>query len=174
MRPTIRARNAVNLLLALGLVLAGGAVGFLATVVPNQPQEREITVRAYQYAYEPEVIRVNRGDTIRLRFIADDVVHGFYLEGHDLDVKIFPLEPQVELSRPSRPGVVEKVEEVVFVASREGKFRYRCSTTCGYMHPFMQGELIVAPNRLYSTSIGVGVGLLLGGLVLVARREGRA
>ena len=173
MSPTIRAR-AINVFLALGLVLAGGMAGFFATMVPIEPQEREITVRAYQYAYDPEVIRVNRGDTIRLRFIAEDVVHGFFLEGHDLDVKILPLEPQVELSRPSRPGVVEEVEEVVFVAGREGKYRYRCSTTCGYMHPFMQGEMIVAPNRLYSTSIGMGVGLLLGGLVLVGRKEGRA
>jgi heme/copper-type cytochrome/quinol oxidase subunit 2 len=150
---------------------ACGAVGFFATTESSEPQEQLITVRARQYAYDPEVIRVDRGDTVRLRLISEDVVHGFYLEGHDLDVRILPLEPEVELRRPSAPGKVEKVEEVVFAADTEGKFRYRCSRTCGYMHPFMQGELIVEPNRLLPTSMGLAVGLLLGALVVAAGRE---
>jgi heme/copper-type cytochrome/quinol oxidase subunit 2 len=117
------------------------------------------------------VLRVNKGDTLRLRFISEDVVHGFFLEGHDLDVKIFPLEPEFEVSRPSKPGSGERVQEVAITVEREGKFRYRCSHTCGYMHPFMQGEMIVAPNRLFPTSIGMGLGVLFGGLIVAARKR---
>lgn len=164
-------RRTFGRLMVLVVVIAGGAAGFLSASRTPEPQERTFTIRARQYAYEPAVIRVNRGDTVRLRLISNDVVHGFYLEGHDLDVRILPLEPVVELRRPSRPGEVEEVEEIVFTADREGKFRYRCSQTCGYMHPFMLGELVVAPNRLFPTSLGMALGLLLGGLVIVVRQE---
>jgi len=171
MMPQNRAHQVLDTVIVLATVLLGGVVGYVAAPKPPAPQERQITIRARQYAYEPEVLRVNKGDTLRLRFISEDVVHGFFLEGYDLDVKIFPLEPEFEVSRPSKPGSGERVQEVAITVEREGKFRYRCSHTCGYMHPFMQGEMIVAPNRLFPTSIGMGLGVLFGGLIVAARKR---
>ncbi len=154
-------------LLASLAVLACGAVGFALAPAGEAPRERTLSVVASRYAYDPPVIRVNRGDTLKLRLASEDVVHGFYLEGHDLDVKITPMRSQVEVRHPSRRDVVEHAEEVVFVANREGKFRFRCSETCGTVHPFMLGELIVGPNRLLPSSLGLVLGMLVGGLVLV-------
>ncbi len=150
------------------VVVACGLVGFGLTSSDQEPREWAITVVAEKYAYDPAVIRVNRGDTLRLRFASLDVVHGFYLEGHDLDVKVTPMKSSVEVRRPSEKGKSELAEEVVFVADREGKFRYRCSETCGAVHPFMLGELIVGPNRLLPVSLGLTLGILVGGLALAA------
>lgn len=149
-------------------VIGFGVLGFSLAGIDEPPRERSITVVAEKYAYSPGVIRVNRGDTVRLSFASLDVVHGFYLEGHDLDVKVTPMQSTVEVRHPSDRDRVERSEEVVFVASREGKFRYRCSETCGTVHPFMLGELIVGPNRLLPTSLGLTFGILVGGLALVA------
>lgn len=128
------------------------------------PVEREVLVTAGSYAFDPPVLRVRRGDRLRLRFAATDVVHGFYLEGYDLDVTISPLERQVSVQRDGAPA--EPAGEVVLVADRAGKFRYRCSQTCGAMHPFMVGELIVAPNRLFPTAAATSVAILLAVLGL--------
>ncbi|GMR24339.1 MAG: hypothetical protein BMS9Abin37_2870 [Acidobacteriota bacterium] len=153
----------------LSTMAVSGALGFFLAPAVSAPQERTITVVARKYAYEPAVIRVNRGDTVRLRFASSDMVHGFYLEGHDMNVKIHPMRSTVELFR-DHASEPEEVEEVVFTADREGKFRYRCSQTCGYLHPFMLGELIVAPNRLFPTGVGLAIGMLLGGFFIVRLR----
>ncbi len=166
-----RGRKYLRVFLFVAVVAGAGLVGLLTAGSPPGPQERVITIRASQYGYDPAVIRVNRGDTVRMRLVSMDVVHGFYLEGHDLNVAIIPMRSTVELRRPSRPGEVESVEEVVFTADREGKFRYRCSQTCGFLHPFMLGELIVAPNRLLPVSIGLAVGVLFGSLFVLPRKE---
>lgn len=149
-------------------------LGFFSASKSAPPQERVITVQARRYGYEPAVIRVNRGDTIRLRLISADVVHGFYLEGYDLDAAIVPMRSTFDVRHPSRPGPADSVKEVVFQATREGKFRYRCSQTCGFLHPFMLGEFIVGPNRLLPTGLGLALGCLLGGLAaaLLSRKEG--
>ena len=120
---------------------------------------------------EPPVIRARRGDTLRLRFASTDVVHGFYLEGHDLDVTIPPLSRRVLVARAGRS---ETSEEVVLVLERSGKFRFRCSKTCGAMHPFMQGELIVGPNHLFVGSSIASIALFVAGLAwaLVAPGQG--
>lgn len=161
-----RSRWSPPLVFLLTLLIMAGA-GYVLSSTSISPQEREITVRARKYAYEPEIISVNRGDTVRLRFVSEDVPHGFYLEGYDFNVSIFPMQKVVEFEKPYGSGDVQEVEEIVFVADKEGKFRYRCSRTCGFMHPFMLGEFVVGPNRLLAVGVGLTLGILLGGLAAV-------
>lgn len=149
-------------------LLVFGGIGVISAGGHSEPQEREITIRAFKYGYDPAIIRVNRGDKVKLTFVSEDVVHGFYLEGHNLNVTIIPLRSKVQLRRE---GSMADVGEVAFTAQREGKFRYRCSETCGFLHPFMLGEFIVSPNRLFPASLGLAVGILVGGLALGFLKE---
>ena len=168
-----RIRVPNGLLVAL-LLLLGGSAGFLSVYFHKAaPQERSFTITGHKYAYDPPIIHVNQGDRVRIRLVAKDVTHGFYLEGYDLDAKVRPENPTFWLRRPSRKADYQEVEEINFVANRTGKFRYRCSLTCGYMHPFMQGELIVRPNYLFPTSVGSLVGLAVGMLALFGGTNGR-
>lgn len=82
------------------------------------------------YAFEPGRLRVNRGDRVTVTLQSEDVVHGLYIDGYGIDIKAQPGQP-VQAS---------------FIADRLGKFKVRCSVTCGAMHPFMIGELVVGPN----------------------------
>src|SRR6266571_8077092 len=155
----------------VGLLLPlGGLVGFLSEHLRQAtPQEHSITITAHKYAYDPPILRVNRGDHVHIKLVAADVTHGFYLEGYDLDAKARPENPTFWLRRPSQGGDYEEVEGIDFIANRTGKLHYRCSITCGYMHPFMQGELIVSPNYLYPTSLGLSLGLAAAILVIFGR-----
>lgn len=156
-----------------GVVLGvSGLGGYLVSVPSSAPAERSFQVTARSFAYDPAVIRVNRGDRVTLRFASTDVAHGFYLEGYGLDVTVYPLRRKVDVARLGA-GEPERVQEVTFLADRPGKFRYRCSTACGAMHPFMVGELLVEPNWLWPVSAAVAGGLLIaGGLFVGARRKG--
>ena len=115
----------------------------------------QIDVSAKQFSYTPNRIRVNRGDHVVINFATEDVMHGFHLEGYDIDLKAWA-------------GQVQTAE---FVATRAGKFRYRCSQTCGPMHPFMVGELIVEPNYLYTASLILTALTALGSLVYLWIRK---
>ena len=153
------------------LILGAGAGLLVADRQADPPQERTVVIRARKYAFSPHVLRVNRGDHIEIRLEAEDVTHGFYLEGYDIDAKVRPENPTIWLRRPSEGEEYEEVEVIRFTADRTGKFRYRCSITCGYMHPFMQGELIVEPNYLYPVSLGLTGGLALALLLPLGRRR---
>ncbi|MGE5243591.1 MAG: 4Fe-4S binding protein [Betaproteobacteria bacterium] len=123
-------------------------LGWFASVPAERQGQHpgEITIVARQYGYEPHRIVVDVGDTVRLRLVSKDTVHGFFLEGYDLDARVYPGRTTFEMRRPSGADDWKTVEEVVVRFDRPGKFRYRCSITCGTLHPFMQGELIVRPN----------------------------
>lgn len=154
------------------LLLLGGAGGFLVPFFgQSAPHERSVTITAHKYAYDPPILRVNKGDHVRIKFQARDVTHGFFLEGYDLEAKARPENPSFWVRKPSAGGDYEEVEQIDFLANRSGKFRYRCSITCGYMHPFMQGELIVSPNYVFPISVGLSLGLFGGVLVLLRRKD---
>lgn len=124
--------------LLLSLIIAG-----LITiiVVPSSTSlamiggRREIKIHARAFEYTPRIIRVQRGDTVKLTLIADDVTHGLILETYNVELESRP--------RQDPPPSVE------FVADKAGKFHFRCTVVCGPLHPFMAGELIVEPyNKL--------------------------
>ncbi|MFQ5652946.1 MAG: hypothetical protein ACE5IY_23710 [bacterium] len=143
--------------------------GFMGWSSPD-PARRDVLIKARQYAFDPAVIRVNRGDTLHIKLVSLDVVHGFYLEGHDVDAEIFAHQKTFNVRHLSDNESWSEVDELVIVTNRRGKFRYRCSHTCGSMHPFMQGELIVQPNTPYHAGVGGVLGLFVGMVWLFVQR----
>jgi cytochrome c oxidase subunit 2 len=133
----------------------------------GQGETHEFIVEASKFSYSPERLRVNLGDTVILRLRPQDVSHGLYLDGYGLETDASPAVPGV----PGGEGVLE------FVADRPGKFRYRCSVTCGPLHPFMIGELNVESGTPYTNAPFLGAvaaTILVGGgaLAYVWGRQG--
>lgn len=170
-RAWTRSKRAGLLVAAMGV---GASAGILAMAGSEPPQDRDITIYAKQYSFDPPVIRANRGDRLHLTLVSLDVVHGFFLEGHDVDAEILPQQKNVLVKHPSRGEARVEQEVIDVVADKTGKFRFRCSHTCGALHPFMSGELIVAPNHLLHGGMGACLGLLLGFGLLVTQRGLRA
>ncbi|MFQ5342969.1 MAG: cupredoxin domain-containing protein [Anaerolineae bacterium] len=151
-------RRLALLALLAGLVLAVAFAPLPATMTrADQPATREVQMEARTFEFTPNVIRVNRGDRVVIDLAAMDVAHGLYVDGYDVQTD-------------AKPGVPARVE---FVADKTGKFRYRCSVSCGTMHPFMIGELIVGPNTPFWRAVALTVVAAAGTLAFLAtRREG--
>jgi len=129
------------------------ALAFLVAPFSNATSsaERSLHIDATQFAFEPGRINVNRGDHVVITLTASDVGHGFYLDGYELEQRV-------------EPGVAQ---EITFVAERAGKFRYRCAVSCGPLHPFMIGELVVNANTPYWRAVGVVLSASAGMLVFL-------
>lgn len=156
-------RGLHNTLTVGAMILIGGGIGFSLTYFRRYPvQDRTFTITAHKYAYQPSVIEVNRGDRVQIHLVSEDVTHGFYLEGYDLDAKVRRMDPTIWIRHPSEGEQFHEAKEISFVATRAGKFHFRCSQTCGYLHPFMNGVLIVRPNYLYFSALGLSFGLVVG------------
>jgi plastocyanin len=115
------------------LALLIGLIAF--TPLPDgrgSPAQKTIQVKAGSFAYDPGIIRVNRGDLVTIELVSTDVVHGLHIDGYDLETF-------------SEPGQSSRLS---FIADRSGAFRLRCSVTCGGLHPFMIGKLEVGQNDL--------------------------
>ncbi|KAB2867458.1 MAG: hypothetical protein F9K46_00275 [Anaerolineae bacterium] len=120
----------------IGIILGVIVMTFPITQITS-PQIRTITIDARQFEFAPHRIHINKGDRVIIQFTASDVVHGFYLDGYAIKERV-------------EPGITKQIE---FVAERTGKFRYRCSVSCGSLHPFMIGELVVGPNEPFWRAI---------------------
>lgn len=127
--------------------MAGLVVAFAPLPVPPiTPQARTFEIDAHQYAYSPSELFVNPGDTVTLRLISTDVVHGIYIDDYDISIEADPGQTQT----------------LTFVADKPGSFRFRCNVTCGAMHPFMIGKLTVGTNEWLYRSIGLSILAIFG------------
>ena len=141
-------------LLALGALVAA-TISLLPTPADAMDKEVTVEIEASQYAYEPNVIDVSLGQRVVLELSSSDVVHGIYLDGYNLDVV-------------TDPG---KTARLSFIADQPGTFRFRCSVTCGPLHPFMIGQLKVEPNPKVRRIVGGSLSALLVGIALAWRNE---
>ena len=115
--------------------------------------EWHFRIEAGSFQYTPEAIHVNPGDHVTIDLVSTDVVHGLYIDGYDLSVT-------------ADPG---QTASLSFVADRAGSFRFRCSVTCGALHPFMMGKLNVGSNDLLWRAIGLGALVVVAGVWAVRR-----
>jgi len=121
----------------------------------SQAGEKSFEIHAKKFAYSPEVITVNRGDTVRITLKSDDVSHGMYIDGYEL----------VTVSSPGSDGHLN------FVADRTGRFAFRCAVTCGEFHPYMIGYLEVEPNFRYMGYTALIAAIGIANIVFIALRR---
>ncbi|MFQ6673349.1 MAG: hypothetical protein ACE5GH_01035 [Fidelibacterota bacterium] len=174
-RPSAKLGRIKSRLLFLAVVLISGVVTTGAVRDRASPRLREITFEAKKYAYRPHRIHVNLGDTLRIRLVSRDVTHGFFLEGFGIDAYVRAQYPYFYVRTTGggeeEEGEYDVVESYTLIASKTGKFHYRCSITCGPMHPFMQGEMIVGPNYPYRAAMGLTVGVMIASLLGFSRQR---
>lgn len=138
------------------ITLALAVIVILVAPVPSHgpdPVERTLRIEASSFSYAPATVKVNPGDRVAIELVATDVVHGLYIDGYDL-------------SLTADPGQTARLS---FVADKPGSFRFRCSVTCGPLHPFMVGKLMVGWNRLLWRAAALTVLVAVGGLLLARR-----
>ncbi|MDP2659445.1 MAG: cupredoxin domain-containing protein [Dehalococcoidia bacterium] len=124
----------------LGIAAAAVLVGWSGVAGASvEADTAEIVIEARQFSYSPGVIRVKDGQRVKITLQSMDVTHGLYLDAYGLEVK-------------ATPGFPKTLE---FVADKPGAFRFRCTQTCGSLHPFMAGKLVVSPNWPFNTSLAL-------------------
>lgn len=124
-------RSYARALWIIGLTAILAAVWVLPLPIVTESTQRTFEVDARQFEFAPGRLEVNQGDVVTLTLTASDVVHGFYLDGYGIQQSVQPGRQQI----------------IRFIADQPGKFRYRCSVSCGTLHPFMIGELVVNANQ---------------------------
>lgn len=98
----------------------------------NNPTEytsrvREFYLEAYKFGYTPSVIKVKKGNIVRLLATSRDTSHGVYIKEYDINVIL-------------KKGEIKEIE---FLADKVGEFPIICSVYCGRGHSSMTAKLIV-------------------------------
>ena len=93
---------------------------------------RVVEIQAYQFYFEPATVVVNKGEKIRLIISAEDVPHGFEIEGIHID--------GYDIETVIRKGFPLTLE---FTADEEGIWDMICTIYCGFGHSTMKGTFIV-------------------------------
>lgn len=97
-------------------------------LVPSSYSEpRVIEITCQKSVYKPDVIRVKKGEQIRLVIRTNDVLHGFAIDEFNIAKEV----------TPGRPLTLDLTPD------RTGEFIFYCVVRCGKQHLQMRGKLIV-------------------------------
>jgi polyferredoxin len=146
------------------------AIGLMPVEVSN----KHITINARKYGYSPSRLVVNKGDTVFLKLSTLDVTHGLRLDGYPIE--LIARKGVTFQKHGHRVGTDklktdwDRVSQVKFVAGKPGKFTFRCTETCGNLHPFMTGELLVKPNTPYHLFVSLSLWVFFSMFVLMKSR----
>lgn len=80
-----------------------------------------ITIQAERFEYAPNVVKVKKGERVKIIMESKDTAHGIAIPDFG----------------------VSGLDSVEFIADKEGVFVFKCPTYCGEGHREMSGTLIV-------------------------------
>jgi heme/copper-type cytochrome/quinol oxidase subunit 2 len=168
-------RKKAWILIILTLVVAV-AIPLSIQLLPAKIRTHTLALEAKKYGYSPSRIIVNRGDKIVLKPTSLDATHGFLLDGHPVEFTMRKGATFLKYTWEDENGKLQadwdRVSEVEFVTDKAGKFTFRCTQTCGNLHPFMTGELIVKPNNPYYLFISLSIWLVFSLLAYIRTDTG--
>ena len=132
------------LLLLLTLVLAGCGDGSPrrpnVTLLPVTPVAGVLTVRAFEWGFEPSAIALRQGEEVRIVLVNDGkILHNWKVEGLAADV--IEAGDEGELFVEAAEG---EEGTLLFVPQTSGSFTFYC-TISGHRRLGMEGILTVAP-----------------------------
>lgn len=109
---------------------APGFEGVPEAIVVDSNQEtgiKEFDIVAKQWDFQPSIIKVNKGDKVKLNIKSIDIKHGFALTDFGINKDLNVGETTI----------------VEFTADKSGTFSFFCSVYCGSGHKDMKGILVV-------------------------------
>lgn len=130
------------------LVAACGGGGTDPTPTPAAPVDGTLTIRAFEWGYEPEVVVVPQGEEVRI-VVEDDgaILHNFKIE--DLPAADITSESKGPFSAGEGELFVgvDTGEQgtLTFTPLEPGSYAFFC-TISGHRDFGMEGTLIVEPN----------------------------
>lgn len=108
--------------------------------VTNEPGKVTVKMAAVRSQFGPEKIQATVGDTLVLHVTnieqTSDMIHGFAINDHNLNVIIDPGETKTVTLKLEKPGV----------------FPFYCTNFCSALHQEMQGYLEVKPKESKGTA----------------------
>ncbi len=99
-----------------------------AELIQIAPGRYEAHVVAKMFSFKP-AIKVPKGSTVDFYVTSPDVVHGFYIDGTDVNLMVVPGAVNYAQTRFDRPG----------------KYQVICHEYCGLSHQDMLGSIEVTP-----------------------------
>ena len=101
--------------------------------VERKGKKVEVWMLSVRSFFAPDVIRVNKGDTVTLHVTnieqTRDELHGLAINDYNVNIVIDPGE----------------TKSVTFKADKSGVYAYYCTNFCSALHQEMQGYLLVKP-----------------------------
>ena len=112
-------------ILALGLlimfVLSGCSVQSTTGKVVAESKVKEFKVDAYRWGYTPDIIKVKKGDQVKISINNTDTPHGMRIPGLNLQGE----------------------KAIEFTADASGTYVWYCLIPCGQGHMQMSGKIII-------------------------------
>ncbi len=93
------------------------------------PGRYEAHVVAKMFSFKPSPLKVPKGSVVDFYVTSTDVVHGFYIQGTDVNLMAIPNTVNYARTHFDRPG----------------KYQIVCHEFCGMGHQDMVGEVVVTP-----------------------------
>ncbi len=107
--------------------LDGGVLAWKKSGFSVDGPDRIIYLKARQFSFSPDTIKVKPADKIRIIAESLDVAHGFAISE-------FNINATIERGKKTR---------IEFIANKKGQYDFVCSVYCGSGHSSMKGTLIV-------------------------------
>lgn len=94
---------------------------------PTPSPYQEFRIRAFQFGFEPDTIRVTAGYPVRLIVTSQDVDHGLAIPGLEIVAQV----------SAGRTTIIE------FTPAEPGDYPFECAVQCGTGHASMLGLIQV-------------------------------